>query len=135
MVSEPIGEPRQGRLPPQDVEAERSVLGAMLLDSGSLNDVAASLTPEDFYRPAHGRIFEAILALYERNEPIDEVMVRAQLQSMGALEGAGGSAYLAALTDRVRSVVSEVRQAAVLLAHGLILAGTGDFVRTGGCGS
>ncbi len=91
----------KGRLPPQDVDAERSVLGAMLIEADSLNEVATSLVPEDFYRPAHRLIFEAILALFDRNEPIDEVTVRGQLNATGFLADCGGGAYLAGLSDSV----------------------------------
>lgn len=102
MISESIPEHQpRGRIPPQDVEAERSVLGAMLLDPASLNEVAASIKPDDFYRPTHAYIFEAILALFEKNEPIDEVTVRAQLATDGKLEAVGGSAFLASLTNSV----------------------------------
>jgi replicative DNA helicase len=90
-----------GRLPPQDLDAERSVLGAMLLEEGAAAETFALIHPEDFYRPAHGFIFEAMTALYERSEPIDEVTVAAQLGQKGSLEKVGGAAYLATLTESV----------------------------------
>ena len=62
---------RAGRLPPQDVDAERSVLGAMLIDGGAVSEVLSLVSPEDFYRAPHARIFETMQALFERNEPID----------------------------------------------------------------
>ena len=94
-------EPRGGRLPPQDIDAERSVLGAMLLEDGAVSETMSLIKPDDFYRPAHARIFEAMLVLYERSEPIDEVTVSSRLKTSGLLEGVGGSAYLASLTESV----------------------------------
>lgn len=92
---------RASRLPPQDVEAERSVIGAMLLDRGALGDAIELLTPDDFYRPAHASIFECITNLFERNEPVDEVTLSAELTRTGLLEGAGGRAAIASLASSV----------------------------------
>jgi replicative DNA helicase len=100
MASE-AGVPRQGRVPPQDVDAERSVLGAMLLDRNALLETIEFLKPEDFYRPAHATIFEAILRLFERSEAIDEVTVGAELKTQAKLESIGGTGALTALTESV----------------------------------
>lgn len=94
-------ESRTQRLPPQDIDAERSVLGAALLENQALNEVARLLTGDAFYRPAHAKIFEAMTRLYERNEPVDEVTVADTLRAMGELENVGGAAYLASITERV----------------------------------
>ena len=94
-------EEHRGRMPPQDVDAERSVLGAMLIEEDAVAETVALIRPDDFYRPAHARIFEAILSLYERSEPVDEVTLGAQLKTMGQLEAVGGSAYVASLTESV----------------------------------
>ncbi|HET7029791.1 MAG TPA: DnaB-like helicase N-terminal domain-containing protein, partial [Candidatus Limnocylindrales bacterium] len=61
------------RLPPQSLEAEQSVLGAILIDRDAVVEVAEFLRPADFYRQANGKIFEAVLELFERREPIDIV--------------------------------------------------------------
>lgn len=82
------------KLPPANVEAEQSVLGSMLIDPGAVSLVAGLLTAQDFSRAAHGRIYEAILALYNRGEAIDPVTVSAELDRLGALADAGGQAYL-----------------------------------------
>ena len=63
------------RLPPQSIEAEQSVLGALLIDRDAVIEVADFLRPQDFYRQAHGSIYEAILELYEKREPVDIVTV------------------------------------------------------------
>ncbi len=100
MVAEPPVA-RHGRLPPQDVDAERSVLGAMLLDRSALLETIEFLKSEDFYRPAHATIFEAVLRLFERSEPVDEVTVTAELRAAGKLDAVGGAPAVAALTESV----------------------------------
>ena len=82
------------RLPPQSIEAEQSVLGALLIDRDAVIEVADFLRPADFYRQAHGTIYEAILELYERREPVDIVTVSEVLTRHDALDQIGGSAYL-----------------------------------------
>jgi len=91
----------RGRLPPQDLAAERSVLGAMLLEADAANEVVAALSPEDFYRGQHGFIFAAMKALYERSEAIDEITVAAQLKQDQKLDAAGGVAALSTLSESV----------------------------------
>ncbi|NDY41436.1 replicative DNA helicase [Dissulfurirhabdus thermomarina] len=89
------------RLPPQHLEAEQCVLGGILIEDGALSRVAEILRPEDFYREAHGLIYQAMLDLSERNEPQDLVTVHNALKAAGRLEAAGGAAYLAELTEAV----------------------------------
>ena len=74
-----------GRIPPQNIEAEQSVLGAMLLDKEALSNVAEIISSQDFYRDDHKEIFEAIMDLYERAEPIDLITVSEQLKAREAL--------------------------------------------------
>ena len=94
-----LEQPRSGKVPPQDVDAERSVLGAMLLEKSAVSECIELLKPEDFYRPAHANIYDAILRLFERNQPIDEVTVSSDLKSQGHLDGVGGLEYISGLTD------------------------------------
>jgi len=119
---------RAGRIPPQDVDAERSVLGAMLLDEGAVSEVLSLLTPEDFYKPAHGRVFEVMMALFERNEPLDEITVAAQLKAEGRLDSVGGSAFLASLTESVPTAANALHYARIVrdraLSRRLINAAT-----------
>lgn len=89
------------RVPPHDLEAEKSVLGALLIDKDSIVKVVEFLRPSHFYRPAHERIYSAIMTLFEKREPADLVTVPAELKRMGELENIGGVAYL---TDLVNSV-------------------------------
>ena len=81
----PEAEPDQefGRQPPQDMAAEQSVLGGMLLSKDAIADVLEVLRPGDFYRPAHQSVYDAILDLYSRGEPADPVTVSAELDRRG----------------------------------------------------
>jgi replicative DNA helicase len=89
------------KLPPQDIDAERSVLGALMLDKNAIIRVADLIKADDFYTPAHSRIFEAIFELFERGEPIDILSVTKKLKDRNLLTEVGGSAYL---TDLINSV-------------------------------
>ncbi len=89
------------RTPPHDVEAEQAVLGSIFIENEALPRVVELLRPEDFYKRAHGIIYQAMLDLFEENLPQDLVSVRNRLESKGLLEGCGGGAYLAELTEVV----------------------------------
>lgn len=90
-----------GRQPPQDMAAEQSVLGGMLLSKDAIADVLESLRPGDFYRPAHQNVYDAILDLYGRGEPADAVTVAAELDRRGHLKRVGGHPYLHTLISTV----------------------------------
>ena len=83
-----------GRTPPQDIDAERAVLGSILMSKAALADVSEIVTPGDFYRPAHETIYAAALALYARGEPVDVITVADALDHAQALQRSGGPAYL-----------------------------------------
>lgn len=89
------------KTPPHSLEAERTVLGGILVNNGYLNAVMSLLTPEDFYRDAHREILERMIALMDRGQPIDLLTLSEELQKAGVLEEIGGSAYLASLMDGV----------------------------------
>ncbi len=89
------------KIPPQDLEAEQSVLGALMLDKNAVASVADLLEPNDFYKKAHGVIFQAIIHLWDGQEPIDILSVTSELKKMQQLKDIGGSSYL---TDLVNSV-------------------------------
>ena len=89
------------KLPPQDIEAERSVLGALMLDKNAVIKVADLIVAGDFYQPAHSKIYEAILGLFEKNEPIDILSVTNKLKDKGQLNEIGGSSYLTELINSV----------------------------------
>ncbi|MDQ6772086.1 MAG: replicative DNA helicase [Candidatus Dormibacteraeota bacterium] len=90
-----------GRVPPHDLEAEGSVLGAILLDQAALSRILDVLQPEDFYRENHGQVYRAALSLFREGEPIDNVTVAAELEKMEVLERVGGRAQLALLQESV----------------------------------
>src|SRR5688572_7397499 len=96
------------RLPPQSIEAEQSVLGALLIDRDAVIEVADFLRPQDFYRQANARVYEAILELYERREPVDIVTVSEALERAEALESVGGSAYLTSLINLTPTAVNAI---------------------------
>jgi replicative DNA helicase len=89
------------RLPPQNLEAEASVLGAVLLENEALNRVIEILQEDDFYRNAHRRIFAAILHLYEHSEPVDLITLSEVLKTRGELDAVGGIEYLNSLVNGV----------------------------------
>jgi len=89
------------KLPPQNLEAERSTLGAMLLDREAVSRVIEVLKEESFYQESHRRIFRAIVDLYDRNEPVDYITLTDLLSRWGDLERVGGAAYVTSLTDGV----------------------------------
>ncbi|MBU0942982.1 MAG: replicative DNA helicase [Proteobacteria bacterium] len=90
-----------GRIPPQNIEAEQSVLGTILLSDDSLSAVLETLESSDFYQDRHKLIFEAMVTLFEKNEPQDIITVANQLKDINSLEKAGDVAYLATLTSIV----------------------------------
>jgi replicative DNA helicase len=89
------------RLPPQNLEAEQSVLGAILIENSAMNKAMEILTEEDFYKTAHRKIFRAMLELSERGEAIDQITLTEHLRARGELESVGGAAYLAELVQVV----------------------------------
>lgn len=89
------------RIPPQNLEAEQAVLGAILLEKDALFRVIEYLTPEDFYRSAHQRIYRAMLEVSENSEPVDLITITADLQNKKILEEVGGVSYLTDLANAV----------------------------------
>ncbi|GAA1091972.1 replicative DNA helicase [Tsukamurella spumae] len=90
-----------GRQPPQDLAAEQSVLGGMMLSKDAIADVVEKIRTADFYRPAHQAIFDAVLELYGKGEPADAVTVAAELERAGELRRIGGAPYLHTLISTV----------------------------------
>jgi len=108
------------KLQPQSVEAERSVIGALLISSDSWDGVAEVVAAADFYRPEHRAIFRQIALLVDRGEPVDVVTVSDRLLATGELDAAGGHTYLAELAEQtptasnVRAYAKAVRERSVL---------------------
>jgi replicative DNA helicase len=122
------------RMPPHNLEAEQSVLGALLIDRDAVIRIAAFLKPHDFYRAAHSVIYDAILTLYNRREPTDFVTLVDQLARNNRIEDAGGEAYLAELIGAVPTSVHVEYYARIVsrtaTRRRLIEAG-GEIVRIG----
>ncbi len=95
-----------GKLPPQAVDIEEAVLGALMLEKNALSEVIDILKPDSFYKESHQKIFEAIFSLFQKTSPIDILTVTAELRKMGALEMVGGAYYITQLTDRVVSAAN-----------------------------
>lgn len=93
----------RGKIPPQDVNIEQVVLGAMMIDKKGVDDVIDVLNPEVFYKKQHQLIFQAITELFQQSQPIDLLTVMEQLRRSGNLEAVGGEFYLIQLTQRVSS--------------------------------
>ena len=121
-------EPGVDRIPPNDLAAEQSVLGAMLLSKDAIADVVETLRGQDFYRPAHETIFDAVIDLYSRGEPADAVTVAAELTKAGEIGRIGGATYLHTLVSMVPTAANAnyygriVREQAIL--RRLVDAGT-----------
>ena len=90
-----------GKVPPNDIEAEQAIIGSMLTDKDAVISAIEVLKPQDFYREDNKTIYEAILNLYSRSEPVDIITVKAELESMGKLDNVGGLEYLAELPEKV----------------------------------
>ena len=109
-----------GKIPPQDIDAERSVLGALMIDPIASNDVFGKLKAAHFYRPSHAKVYEVIVGLAEENEPVDEITVASGLEAKGELESVGGRAYLTELTNRLPSAANIEYHAGIVLKHALM---------------
>ena len=95
-----------GKLPPQAVDLEEAVLGAIMLEKNAVNEAIDILKPDSFYKESHQRIFEAITDLFQNTEPIDILTVTKRLQKKGELDLVGGPFYITQLTNRVASAAN-----------------------------
>ncbi|MFM7359510.1 MAG: DnaB-like helicase C-terminal domain-containing protein, partial [Actinomycetota bacterium] len=122
------GVPEFDRTPPQDLIAEQSVLGGMLLSKDAIGEVVEIIRQRDFYRPAHELIFDVIIDLYGRGEPADAVTVSAVLTKRGEIAKAGGAPYLHTLISAVPTAANAGYYARIVreraIARRLVEAGT-----------
>lgn len=107
----------EGRVPPHSIEAEESVLGAMLLDRDAISEVVEFLRPQHFYKDAHSRVYDAMISLYEEREPIDLVTVGERLKKAKSLTKVGGSAYLSSLANKVPTSAHVEHYAKIVKDH------------------
>ncbi|MGE5692176.1 MAG: DnaB-like helicase N-terminal domain-containing protein, partial [Candidatus Zixiibacteriota bacterium] len=103
------------RVPPQNLEAERAVLGAMLLDREAINKVLPIMDETAFYRPAHQKIFKAMMRLYESSEPVDLITLTEELTKLGGLEDVGGRLYLVSLAEDVATAANAEYHARIVV--------------------
>ena len=94
----------QPKLPPQNLEAEQSVLGAVLLDNSAMAKAMELLVEENFYRTSHRKIYRAMLELSDVGEVIDQITLTERLKAQGEIEAVGGAAYLAELVQERRQL-------------------------------
>jgi replicative DNA helicase len=127
----PVPDARRGRVPPHNLEAEESLLGAMLLSKDAVAMAAeVGLSPDDFYKPSHGHVYDAVTTLFGRGEPADPVTVAEELRRAGLLEGVGGSALLISLQARTPATSSAAFYARIVEEHALLrrLIGAADQI-------
>ncbi len=105
----------QGKIPPQAVDLEEAVLGAMMLEKDAVTAVIDILKPEVFYKEAHQKIFKAIYNLFSRSEPVDILTVTNELKSNGELDMVGGPYYITMLTSRIASAANIEYHARIIL--------------------
>jgi len=107
----------EGRIPPQALEAEEAVLGALLLEKHALTEIVDILKPESFYKEAHQKIYQAILTLFAKSEPVDLVTVTNQLRADGELEAVGGAVYLSVLTTPMNAAANIEKHARIIIQN------------------
>jgi len=122
------------RVPPQNLEAEKSVLGGILLENRAIQKVLEVLLEGDFYRDAHRRIFQAMVDIHERNEPVDLITLTEEVNRKGWLKDVGGAVYLASLADELPTAANILYYAKIIkeksIVRQVIEAGTA-IVREG----
>ncbi len=102
------------RIPPQNLEAEQSLIGSLVIDKDAVVKVADRVRPEDFYRESHEKIYEAIIQLFERHDPIDILSLGNRLEEQGLLQRVGGRAYLVELSNVVPTSAHVVHYAEIV---------------------
>ena len=121
-------DPALYKIPPQNIEAEQSILGSILLENGSINAAQEIISKADFYNEAHRKIFSVIEQLADKNEPVDLITLSNALQDRNMLDSVGGTAYLASLVDNVPSAANVANYAKIVkekaILRGLIGSAT-----------
>jgi len=110
----------QSRVPPHNLQAEESVLGAMLLSREAIADVVEVLEPDYFYKPAHGHMYDAMMTLYAAGHPVDAVTVAEELQRAGMLEDVGGPAVLLDMQASTPAIGNAAHYAKIVEEHALL---------------
>src|ERR1700759_2927631 len=108
------------RIPPHNLDAEQSLLGAMLLSRDAIAAAVETCSPDDLYKPAHGHVFDAITTLYSRGEPADPVTVADELSRAGLLDVVGGLPALISLQADTPATTNAGRYARIVEEHALL---------------
>jgi replicative DNA helicase len=108
------------RVPPHDIPAEESLLGAMMLSAGAIADAAGVVTASDFYKPAHGHVYDAVHTLYASGQPADSVTVADELRRAGLLDAIGGHAVLAQIMSSTPATTNAARYARIVEEYALL---------------
>src|SRR4030042_3292870 len=108
------------RLPPQNLEAEQSILGAVLIDNNALPRALEILDADDFYKLSHRKIFFAMTELFDKNEPIDLITLTDYLKKKDELEAVGGTAYLSSLVNAIPTAANVKYHSNILRERALL---------------
>lgn len=121
-------DPSLHKVPPQNLEAEQSILGGVMLENNAINNVLEVMSKDDFYSEAHRKIFNTMVELSEKNEPVDIITLSNALKNKNLLDSTGGTAYLASLVDNVPSAANVGNYAKIVkekaILRGLISSAT-----------
>jgi replicative DNA helicase len=109
-----------GRVPPNNLQAEESLLGAMMLSRVAASEAASIVTVDDFYKPAHGHVFEAVVGLASQGEPVDVMTVQDVLNRRGLLDAAGGPGALVTLISNTPAVSNAPTYARIVSDHSML---------------
>jgi replicative DNA helicase len=120
MRPEPSRPSGGGRVPPSNIEAEESLLGAMLLSKDAIASAVETVSPEDFYKPAHGHLFEAIQTLYGQGEPVDPVTVAEELRRANLLDALGGKQAILRIQAGTPAAANAAHYARIVEEHALL---------------
>jgi replicative DNA helicase len=135
-------EPAEGRVPPHDLEAEKSVLSALLLDPRAFHEVTAEVSPDDFYHPAHQVLLRSMLVLHDEHKPVDLITLSEYLNQQKTLDAIGGPVFLAEIADYEATAANVVHHARIVrdkaVKRRLIQVATeiveAGYEETGDCG-
>jgi len=119
-ATEDIRRVRPERIPPHNLDAEDSVLGAMMISSDAIADVIELVKPDEFYRRANGTIFQALLSMYARGEPVDAVTAVEELKRRSELQEVGGPLRIQELVELVPSPASAGHYARIVAENALL---------------
>ena len=108
------------KIPPQNIEAERAVLGSMLLEEEAVADVLDLINADSFYNESHRKIFHAVLALYNESKPVDLITLSEELRRRGELETIGGAGYLTELTNVVPTAANVLHHAKLVKEKSIV---------------